>query len=238
MADIKEIICNEKSFIREAEYYSNKYQIPINSTPLENCYIELSLENSLVFNEKRISNLFHKEPFLRRVKNYQREIMLKKAISYQAGKPKSILDTTAGLGRDGLIFALLGQGVTMVEENKGMCIMIESALKRLPETSYFNDAKNRITVINDDSSKLKLNREDFDIIYLDPMFSTHNKSMSSKELTFLKTYIDQRQDLVNIFLKKRYKRLVVKREKNFKSDSIKKENIIYEGKSINFHVFI
>ena len=85
---------------------------------------------------------------------------------------------------------------------------------------------------------MKLNREDFDIIYLDPMFSTHNKSMSSKELTFLKTYIDQRQDLVNIFLKKRYKRLVVKREKNFKSDSIKKENIIYEGKSINFHVFI
>ena len=42
----------------------------------------------------------------------------------------------------------------------------------------------------------------------------------------------------NLFLKKRYKRLVVKREKSFKSESTKKENIIYKGKSINFHVFI
>ena len=238
VVDIKEIVCREKSFISEAEYYSNKYQIPVNSISSENCYIDLSLENFLVFKQKRISNLFHKDPFLRRVKNYQRENMLKKAISYQAGKPKSILDATAGLGRDGFICALLGQEVTMVEENKGMCILIESALKRLPNTSYFNDAKNRISVINADSSKIKLNTEDYDTIYLDPMFSTQSKSMSNKELTFLKTYIDQEQDLVNTFLKKRYKRLVVKREKSFKSESTKKENIIYEGKSINFHVFI
>ena len=64
--------------------------------------------------------------------------MLKKSISYQAGKPKSILDATAGLGRDGFICALLGQEVTMVEENKGMCILIESALKRLPNRSYLS----------------------------------------------------------------------------------------------------
>ena len=30
MVDIKEIVCREKSFISEAEYYSNKYQIPVN----------------------------------------------------------------------------------------------------------------------------------------------------------------------------------------------------------------
>ena len=119
-----------------------------------------------------------------------------------------------------------------------MCILIESALKRLPKTSYFNDAKKRISIINADSSKLELNTENFDIIYLDPMFSTHNKSTSNKELTFLKTYIDQKQDLVNAFLKKRYKRLVVKREKSFKSESTKRSDVIYKGKSINFHVFI
>ena len=170
VVDIKEIVCREKSFISEAEYYSNKYQIPVNSISSKNCYIDLSLENFLVFKQKRISNLFHKVPFLRRVKNYQRENMLKKAISYQAGKPKKILDATAGLGRDGFICALLGQEVTMVEENKGMCILIESALKRLPNRSYFNDAKNRINVINADSLKIKLNTEDFDTIYLDPMF--------------------------------------------------------------------
>tara|TARA_B100000242_G_scaffold289742_1_gene260008 strand:+ start:637 stop:1353 length:717 start_codon:yes stop_codon:yes gene_type:complete len=238
MVDIKEIVCREKSFINEAEYYSNKYQIPVNSISSKNCYIDISFENSLVFKENRISNLFHKDPFFRRIKNYQREIMLKKAISYQIGKPKRVLDATAGLGRDGFIFALLGQNVTMVEENKGMCILIESALNRLPKTSYFNDAKNRIKIINADSSKLKLNTGNFDIIYLDPMFSTHSKSMSNKELTFLKTYIDQKQDFVNIFLKKRYKRLVVKREKSFKSQSTKRANIIYKGKSINFHVFM
>ena len=138
VVDIKEIVCREKSFISEAEYYSNNIQIPVNSISSETCYIDLSLENFLVFKQKRISNLFHKDPFLRRVKNYQRENMLKKAISYQAGKPKSILDATAGLGRDGFICALLGQEVTMVEENKGMCILIESALKRLPNRSYFN----------------------------------------------------------------------------------------------------
>ena len=73
----KEIVCNEKLFINEAEYYSNKYQIPINSAPSENCYIDLNFENYLVFNEERISNCFHKDPFLKRVKNFQREIMIK-----------------------------------------------------------------------------------------------------------------------------------------------------------------
>ncbi len=48
MVDIKEIVCREKSFISEAEYYSNKYQIPVNSISSENCYIDLSLENFLV----------------------------------------------------------------------------------------------------------------------------------------------------------------------------------------------
>ena len=49
MVDIKEIVCREKSFINEAEYYSNKYQIPVNSISSKNCYIDLSFENSLVF---------------------------------------------------------------------------------------------------------------------------------------------------------------------------------------------
>ena len=238
MVDIKEIVCNEKLFINEAEYYSNKYQIPINSAPSENCYIDLNFENYLVFNEERISNCFHKGPFLKRVKNFQREIMIKKAISFEVNKPKKILDATAGFGRDGFIFALLGQEVTMVDENKGMCIMIESALNRLPDKSYYNDAKSRVKVMYGDSTKLKLNSEGFDIIYLDPMFSTYSKSMSKKELTFLKTYIDQKHDLVNIFLNQNYKRLVVKREKKYQPHAFEEASIIYKGKSINFHVFI
>ena len=96
----------------------------------------------------------------------------------------------------------------------------------------------RIKVINSDSTKLKLNSEGFDIIYLDPMFSTYSKSMSKKELTFLKTYIDQKHDLVNIFLNQNYKRLVVKREKKYQPHAFEEASIIYKGKSINFHVFI
>ena len=153
VVDIKEIVCREKSFISEAEYHSNKYQIPVNSISSENCYIDLSLENFLVFKQKRISNLFHKILFsegLRIIKGKYAQ----KSDFLSGWQTKSILDATAGLGRDGFICALLGQEVTMVEENKGMCILIESALKRLPNRSYFNDAKNRINVINADSSKI------------------------------------------------------------------------------------
>ena len=60
VVDIKEIVCREKSFISEAEYYSNKYQIPVNSISSENCYIDLSLENFLVFKQREFQTVFIK----------------------------------------------------------------------------------------------------------------------------------------------------------------------------------
>ena len=173
MADIETINFVEERYKKTASHYANKYELNTNS-PDTPCYIEISDESKLFFFDHSISNSFLKGKFASRIQKYQTENLIKKAFGKNISS-LNILDCTGGLGHDTFILALLGANVTYVEQNKGLTILFEEALRCLPPTKYFTDAVKRITVRQSDSKAFLEQAEHYDAIYIDPMFNSEKK---------------------------------------------------------------
>ena len=237
MSDIKAITFNKNSFSSRAIYYSKKYKIPVKHEKLKEPYLEIAEESKLYANKGFLTNLYHKDQFSRRIANYQREKHLKKAIGFKSSISKKILDGTGGLGHDAFIFALLGQEVTIVEKNIGLCILIEEAINNLPDTSYFNSAKDKITILNGDSRKYLDQIQDFDVIYLDPMFNSTKNIARTKNLSFINGYLEDYDNPLDDFLSTDYKRVVIKKELKAPYGNLKEPTVSFKGASIRFDVY-
>ena len=238
MSDIKAITFNKNSFSSRAIYYSKKYKIPVKHEKLKEPYLEIAEESKLYANKGFLTNLYHKDQFSRRIANYQREKHLKKAIGFKSSISKKILDGTGGLGHDAFIFALLGQEVTIVEKNIGLCILIEEALNNLPNTRYFNLAKEKITILNGDSREYLDQIQDFDVIYLDPMFNSSKNVARAKNLAFINQYLVDYDNPLEEYLSRNYKRVVKKREIKDSYGNLKEPTVSFKGSSIRFDVYL
>ena len=150
MADIEGIKVLNVSTQKRAKKLSEKYNVPLINSESAETYVSIDDQSILHSGNYKLENSFREGKFRARISQYQGESLLKKAIGWQSTTQKHILDTTGGLGHDAFILALLGQKITVLEKNTGLCILIEEALNNLPNLSYFNDAKNNISVINNE----------------------------------------------------------------------------------------
>ena len=238
MSDIKAITFNKNTFSSRAIYYSKKYKIPVQHEKLKEPYLEIAEESKLYANKGFLTNLYHTDQFSRRIANYQREKHLKKAIGFKSSISKKILDGTGGLGHDAFILALLGQEVTIIEKNIGLCILIEEAINNLPDISYFNLAKNKISIVNGDSREYFDQIQDFDVIYLDPMFNSTKKIARTKSLSFIDAYLSDYDNPLDDFLAANYKRIVIKRELKAPYGNLIEPTVSFRGSSIRFDVYV
>ena len=95
-------------------------------------------------------------------------------------KNRTVLDCTAGLGRDGIMISKLGYDVTMIERNPILILLINNFLKRnvnIKAKLFYGDSLSYIT-----STKMI-----FDYIYIDFMFDKKKKSKPSKYDSFLRS---------------------------------------------------
>ena len=237
MADISHI-CYKENFKDKAIILAAKYSLKLSPLAAKQPYLYISENPHIKFKDKKIISSFRSGSFTNRIKNFQRESLLKKAIGYGGESSKKILDCTAGLGHDAFILALLGQNVTVVEKNKGLCILFELALESLPQTSYFQEAKERITIINDDSASFVDKLFNYDVVYIDPMFKDSGAAGRSGIMSLISDYLDDFTDVSDVLIRSKFNRLVIKRQKQFKKSVNISPSFILHGKSINFHVFI
>ena len=237
MADISHI-CYKENFKDKALTLAEKYSLKLSSITAKQPYLYISDNPHIKFKDKEIINSFRSGSFTNRIKNFQREAHLKKAIGYGGESSKRILDCTGGLGHDAFILALLGQNVTVVDKNKGLCILFELALESLPQTSYFLEAKERITIINDNSASFIDKLLDYDVVYIDPMFKDKGTAGRSGVMSLISDYLDDFTDVSDILIRSKFNRMVIKRQKQFKQSGNGSPSFILSGKSINFHVFI
>ena len=212
MADIEGIKALNVSTQIRAKKLSEKYNVPLINSESAETYVSIDGQSILHSGNYKLENSFSEGKFRARISQYQGESLLKKAIGWQSTSQKHILDTTGGLGHDAFILALLGQKITVLEKNTGLCILIEEALNNLPNLSYFNDAKNNISVINKDSRAFLSSVENFDVIYVDPMFNSKKKLKRTKQMQFLDNYLEEYDDPSVEFYKSNFKRLVIKKE--------------------------
>ena len=137
-----------------------------------------------------------------------------KAMGLRAGKTPTIIDGTAGLGRDSFLLASLGAQVTLIERSEKMHALLEKGMARaFSEGGQFREIIERMTLLKGDSKELLPNLS-ADAILIDPMHPERKKSaLVKKELRQVREIVgtdDDAADLVRIAMKYARQRVVLK----------------------------
>jgi 16S rRNA (guanine1516-N2)-methyltransferase len=143
---------------------------------------------------------------------------LAKAIGLKQGQTPTVIDTTAGFARDSFVLASLGCQVMMIEQNPIMAVLIEDAIARALDHPDNNDIVKRLSLIAANSvDYLSQHSIDAEVIYLDPMYPSRDKSaLVKKEMQLLHQLVGIDENgaaLLDIARQKAKKRVVVKRPK-------------------------
>ncbi len=226
-----------------AEKLSHRYGLPLYCESTLTDYI-LSVSHSMISicnpsdKAKAFFIDFTKGKMAARARQSQSEL-LKKALGLKKILKPSILDATAGLGRDGFLMAHFEAKITLLENNPTIFLLLLNGYKRYQKENtsfvtmkiYFQNANTFLTT-----------SPDFDIIYLDPMFTGRNKAaLAKKEMQILQdiTQTDQNpSELLTLSLKKARKRVVVKRHIHLPPLGEMKPDLIYRGKTVRFDVYL
>ena len=165
-----------------------------------------------------------------------------KAIGCKPHYRPRVLDATAGMGRDALIMAMLGCQVTMQERNFAIYQLLKNALTRLQRSNEVAQLTGSLTLSNANSIGSGLSLENFDVIYLDPMFPERKKSaLVKKEMRIFKLLAGEDLDADDLFkwaINQPVKRVVVKRPKGAPLIAGRKPSHEITAKKFRYDVYL
>lgn len=156
----------------------------------------------------------------RRVHGGGRQQPLGRAIGLKPGITPTVVDATAGLGRDAFILACLGCHVTMVERSPVIAALLHDGWRRAQQDNTSGDlVRDRVQLIHADARSwlAHLPATHYpDVIYLDPMYP-HRESKSAlvkKEMRLFRQIVGDDTDAADLLVtavKYARHRVVVKR---------------------------
>lgn len=139
--------------------------------------------------------------------------LLARAVGIGKRKPLRILDATGGLGRDAQLMAHLGADVTVCERQPLIFALLKDAWDRLE--LHDGGCATRLQLRPTDARAVLGGTEEWDVIYLDPMYPSRDKSaLPSKEMQFFRELTGGDADadaLLTLACQKARWRVVVKR---------------------------
>lgn len=143
---------------------------------------------------------------------------LARAIGLKQGQTPRVIDATAGFARDAFVLASLGCEVIMLEQNAIMSVLLEDALQRAANIDTITDIAARMHIRHCNAvSYLTESPVSAEVIYLDPMYPSREKSaLVKKEMQLLHQLVGADSDsaeLLAMARRKAQKRVVVKRPK-------------------------
>lgn len=148
-----------------------------------------------------------------------RKQALARAIGLKPGYNPSVIDATAGLGRDGFILAALGCQVGLCERSAAIAALLADGLRRAATDPRLSAIAARIDLYRGDSRQylptLPADRRP-EVIYLDPMFPCRDKksALIKKEMRLVRKVVGDDEDtaeLLQTALTYASKRVVCKR---------------------------
>lgn len=171
---------------------------------------------------------------------------LVKAVGYQVGESKSVLDATAGWGQDAFVLASVGFEVTMLEIHPVIVVMLQDALARLADIQP--DVAARMHLKHENSANRLRNAtemQDFQVIYLDPMYPECAYRAQVKKPAQLLRLLSQifpevpdSENLLSLALQTAEdKKVVVKRPRGAQPLSDAKIHHQIRGKTIRFDIY-
>lgn len=162
-----------------------------------------------------------------------------------ASKPVTVLDVTAGLGRDAFILASLGCEVRMIERSPVLAKALQAGLDRALQDLKTADIVGRMVLTLADAKDVltHLSLDNYpDVIYIDPMFPKENKSALNKiEMRTLREIVGDDNDadlLLTLALGKAKKRVVVKRSRKALPLGGLAPSFVIGGKSSRYDVYL
>jgi 16S rRNA (guanine1516-N2)-methyltransferase len=142
---------------------------------------------------------------------------ISKAVGIKKGKRPTIVDATAGLGRDAFVLATMGCRVHMIERSEMIATLLEDGLRRAAADEKIGALiKDKLTLTCGDSRQA-LFQVPFapEVIYVDPMFPVKDKSaLVKKAMRIVQDVVGQDTDadeLLKVALTIATNRVVVKR---------------------------
>lgn len=168
-----------------------------------------------------------------------------RAIGLKGGVPlPSVVDATAGLGRDAFVLATLGCRVTLIERSPVAAALLDDALARASVDLDTMEIAARMTLVHANAidwlSKLEGAARP-DVIYVDPMFPETGKSAAAKkDMQAFQHVIGDDLDsaaLLNAALNAARGRVVVKRPRLGAVIEGVKPSAQHEGKSTRFDIY-
>jgi len=121
-----------------------------------------------------------------RIKRANHEKLIKKALG-KSERPLNILDCTAGMLQDALLFLSLGHQVTALEQSKILFYLLQDGISRSEDQSIFL----KLDLIHANACSYAALAKNFDVIYFDPMYPTSKKNaLSSGQLEYISKILE------------------------------------------------
>ncbi len=139
---------------------------------------------------------------------------LPKSAGFTKGRTPTIVDATAGLGRDAFLLASLGAHVTLIERSTEMHAHLQDGIARaIAAGGIYGEIASRMTLLHGDSREL-LKTLSPDVVVVDPMHPPrHNSALVKKEMRVLRDVVGSDPDqleLMEAALQSANKRVVLK----------------------------
>ncbi|MCF7981592.1 MAG: class I SAM-dependent methyltransferase [Pseudomonadales bacterium] len=171
--------------------------------------------------------------------------LIAKAVGMKTGYFPTVIDATAGFGRDAFVLASLGCQVTLLEQNPIVALMLKSGLERAqldPDTASIIALMHlhEMEAVSFFRTIERQNRPE--VIYLDPMFPVRKKSAKvKKDMQVLQQLLkpdDGGEKLLVPALEKASKRVVVKRPRTAPNLADMRPQVCLKGKASRFDIYL
>lgn len=171
--------------------------------------------------------------------------MLAKACGVRGDACPSVVDATAGFGRDSLLLAWLGCQVTLLERSPLVQAMLADGWSRAEQEPLLASALSRMRLVEADAAPwlAALAEGDRpDVVYLDPMFPARDKAAKVKanmQVFHQAVGADTDSDaLLEPALGAARKRVVVKRPRHAPPLAGREPSLAFAGESSRFDVYL
>lgn len=181
---------------------------------------------------------FDDKKSLFRQQRYRQELLIRACGLSKDSKVRHVVDATAGLGVDTALLACAGRRLTIVERSPYVAALLADGLQRAVKASV---ASNKPSLVCGDAVQLLPSMDSVDVVYLDPMFPSKQKSaLPPKAMQGLQSILTDAQGgkgLLNAAMASAKYRVVVKRPIKAPAlgDSI--PSFVLQGKQVRFDCY-
>jgi len=169
-----------------------------------------------------------------------RDEALARAAGVRRESPPSVIDTTAGLGRDAFVLAALGCEITLVERQPVVAALLRDGLRRAAADPGVHGIAEHMHLIEADAREV-LQSETADVVLVDPMHPPRRKDAAvKKEMRIFRQLVGSDPDAAELLaaaLPAARRRVVVKRPRNAEPLEGPPPSGAVEGRSTRFDIY-